>query len=672
MRVRILLLVFLYAVILTAQEKSFKFGKVSKAEVEQAQHPIEKDAEAAILYKKERVFYEYIADDGFKTVRDVQYRIKIYNKSGLGWGTIEIPLYKNENGEERISQIKAYTYNMVNGKVEETKLKKDGIFDGDVNKYRNKTSIVMPEIKEGSVIDVEYRITSDFSSYIDDFQFQYGIPVDVVNVKVEIPQYFFFKRFGKGFFPIDIKQYKKHRTISVTYKTENKGQYAGSGRRTKTGALEFSENVYEVNTSNIPSLKEADYTDNINNYRSALKFELASTQFPNSLYKNYSVSWDDVAESIYKYDDFGGELKKEKVIRDIVDQLGAENEDREILAEKIFEYVKGRMTWNGYYSYACENGIKKAFNEKKGNVADINIMLTVMLRYAGFNANPVLVSTKSHGIPLFPTNEGFNYIISAIENSDGTYMLLDATEKMAPMGILPVRALNWKGRLVRDDGTSAEIDLTPRKPAKKMILMNANLFEDGSVEGKMRTQLTASLAFDYREAHKDESLEDIVEGMETRYLEMEVDNMEIKNQQECYKPLEESCSFVKENQIEMISGKLYFKPALFLTINENPFKMEKRDYPVDFKFPQTQDLTINFKIPENYKIESIPESTAIGLPDDMGVFRYTIKQNGSFLHLKSKININAGIVPPIYYKTLKEFYNQIIVKQSERVVLTKA
>lgn len=55
--------------------------------------------------------------------------------------------------------------------------------------------------------------------------------------------------------------------------------------------------------------------------------------------------------------------------------------------------------------------MRKAYKDKTGNIADINLMLTAMLRSAGLTANPVLVSTRSNGIALFPNRNAFNYVI---------------------------------------------------------------------------------------------------------------------------------------------------------------------------------------------------------------------------------------------------------------------
>ena len=671
MKLKLVSIFLLMAVLATAQKKAFKFGKPSLEEVQSTSHAAESEAEAAILYKKERLTYDYNSNDGFITIRDVQFRIKIYKKDGLPYGTIPVPLYVGRKAEERISGIKGYTYNMVDGKVEDVKLKKDAIFTENVNNYRNKVTIVMPEVKEGSLIDVEYRITSELSGNIDQFQFQYGIPVDFVDVTLNIPEYFIFKKYTRGFYPIDIRESKQKRQIDYTYRPKVD---VGSDKQALKGVqrrqLDFFENVYIVNAQNIPSLKEEDFTDNIDNYRSSIKFELASTNFPSVGYKNYSRSWDDVAKTLYAYDDFGPELRKTKVIKNDVDVIKQNTTGNDELLFAIFEYVKNRMTWNGYVGVGCEKGIKKAYEERTGNVAEINLMLTTMLRYAGLNANPVLVSTKKHGIPLFPTNEGFNYVVAAVEY-EGATILLDATERMAPINVLPKRALNWYGRIIREDGSSKQINLHPKRKSSRLIAMNAKLQEDGTVEGKMRTRLTDAFAFEYRDAHNKQDKEAIMAEMEKKYLSMDVEGLELKNEVECNQPLVESYSFVKENQAEIVGSKLLFKPALFLTTEENPFKLENREYPVDFSFPQAHKIVVNFTIPEGYTIESMPENISMAMPDGLASFNYALRQSNNQVQFNFTMDINSAIISPMYYKSLKEFYNQVVVKQSEPVVLSK-
>ena len=669
MRKSLLFFALVSALQLSANE--VKFGKVSKAEVEATEHPVEKDAEAAILYKKERVYFDYNPETGWSQMREAHYRIKIYKKEGLERGTFQVPLYVSGTDGERISGVKGYTFNLANGSVEKVKLKKDGVFQEEVNKYRNKVSITMPEVKEGSVLDIVFDIRSTLYWHMDDFQFQYGVPVNEVDVTIEIPQNFIFKRYGRGFYPIDIAQSRKNRKIAVLYRqSSDPGRLVqSSGARTQSGELDFYENVYKVKSTAIPSLKEVDYTDNIDNYRSSVKFELASTQFPNRPYKNYSLSWEDVAESIYKYDSFGGELAKVNYFKGDLDPLLAEASDDMQKVALVYGYVQNKMTWNNFNSIGS-NGLKKAYKEGVGNVADINLMLTAMLRHAGLKADPVLVSTKSHGIPLFPTQDGFNYVITAVQTDKGM-ILCDATEKKAIPGVLAPRVMNWNGRLVRKDGSSTSIKLTPNGNSKLISFAQVKIGEEGQIEGKLRNQFPYQRAFQFRKGFDENKEDDYIEQLENRYGEMEILDFELKNLKQMGKPVSEIYSFEKENQTEIIGNKIYFRPMLFMAMDENPFKLDSRDYPVDFSYPKTGKVTINFEIPEGYQVETMPETVSFALPEGLGAFKYNLKAMGNKLQFSCSTEINTSIVPPNYYQALKEFYSRIIKKEAEKVVLTR-
>ncbi|UJH92763.1 hypothetical protein LZ575_10170 [Antarcticibacterium sp. 1MA-6-2] len=124
------------------QAQDFRFGKVSKEEVLEAAHPVDGEADAAVLYRKISTHYQY-SDNGFTLVTDVHERIKIYNKDGFDWATRELRQYQDSNKRENISGLKGYTYNIVEGKLVDEKLKNDGIFEEEASKYLHKTRFTM-------------------------------------------------------------------------------------------------------------------------------------------------------------------------------------------------------------------------------------------------------------------------------------------------------------------------------------------------------------------------------------------------------------------------------------------------------------------------------------------------------------------------------------------------
>lgn len=651
--------------IATAQD--FKFGKVSKAEIEETQHPIDPDANAAILYNNRKTFFEFNDDDGWTVITEITRRIKIYNKDGVKWATHEVPLYQGSSERDQISNIKGYTYNLVNGKIEKTKLKKNGIFDTEINKYWGKKSLTFPNVKDGSVIEFKYRF-KDAGWSINDVEIQYGIPVNITENKLKIPKYFYYKKNAKGYFPVDFKESKKNRNMNVTYRGKSSGGIVKTDYRSTT--LTFYENIYEINAKNVPAIKAESYIHNIKNYATAIAFELASFENFGGERKNYNTSWGKIVERIYKSPSFGNELSKTRYFKNDVDALIQNATSDAEKAAILFNHVKTKVRWNGYYGYSAEKGAKKAYKEGVGNVADINLMLTAMFRYAGINANPVLVSTRKNGIPLFPTSKGFNYVITAVE-IEGGLVLFDATEIFSTPNVLPARAINWKGRIVRKDGSSAEVNLTPKKHASKSSMYNFKIGADGIVEGQERTSFTDNRALTFRENYIKADKDEYLEKLENSIEGIEIEEYTVKNEKSLGKPVTESYKFTLEDRVEIIGDKIYFSPLLFLATTENPFKAETREYPVDYNYKWKDVYRITIQIPDGYEIESMPAPLAMSMEDNLGDFKYMITQNGKSINLSVTKKINTLIVPATHYENLKEFYKMLVEKETEKVVLKK-
>jgi hypothetical protein len=91
-----------------------------------------------------------------------------------------------------------------------------------------------------------------------------------------------------------------------------------------------------------------------------------------------------------------------------------------------------------------------------------------------------------------------------------------------------------------------------------------------------------------------------------------------------------------------------------LKSQENPFKLEKREFPVDFGYPSKSTYRIIVNLPERFKIESMPESSAVALPDNMGVFKFSILGSGSKIQLIMDYEINVSY----FYVALNDsFFN---------------
>ena len=73
----------------------------------------------------------------------------------------------------------------------------------------------------------------------------------------------------------------------------------------QTRRLGFKQVNSIYTAQNVPALIEEDYVDNLKNYRSAIRHELETVRFPEQPVKDYSVTWEGVAKTIYKDKNFG-------------------------------------------------------------------------------------------------------------------------------------------------------------------------------------------------------------------------------------------------------------------------------------------------------------------------------------------------------------------------------
>jgi hypothetical protein len=661
-------LLLLYQLSVFTQD--YKFGKVSKEELEEKFHPLDTSANAAYLYKYRRTYFEYVQGDvGFKLITDYHIRIKIYTKEGFEKATQYIEYYLPDNGKkEKVTNIKGYTFNLHNGKIKKEKLTKNDIFIEKRSKYRSVKKMTMPLIKEGCVIEFKYKLVSPYKS-IDDLHFQYDIPVKKLDYRIEIPEYYVFSKKNKGYYFIEPIESYINAKINLTYKNRT-GVYAVSTSY-ENRQLEYNTLLSKFTANNIPALRDNEpFVSSIGNYRGGMKYELSSVKWPNTPIKYFSNTWEDVVRRIYKSPNFGNELNKTNYFKDdLINVLnGITNDNEKIMA--IFNHVKFKVKWNDYKGKYTDKGVKKAYKEGVGNTADINLMLIAMLREANLNANPVLVSTRNNGVPLFPTLNGFNYVIAMVEFSDGSYVLLDATEPYSLPNVLPLRALNWNGRKVEKDGVSSWVKLTSYKHALEDNNLIVKISEDLTIEGVLRSKYSNLKALNYRE-NKNHLKEDVlISKLEDKY-QIEIEEFKLLNKVKLSKPVVERIKFTSEDLIENINGKLYLEPLLFLTQHKNPFKSNERKFPVDFGTPWKDKNRILIQIPEGYAVESLPESLAIGLPESLGFFKYQIKQVGSKISILTTLQFNLAIIVPQYYQTLKDFYGKVVKKQSEKIVLVK-
>ncbi|WP_348825683.1 DUF3857 domain-containing protein [Flavobacterium aestuarii] len=641
--------------------QNFELGKVSLEELKEKLHPKDSSAAAAILFKKGKTNFEYHRDKGFTAITEVSMRIKIYKKEGYNWANFSVPYYvgyENYN-DDIVTFSNAVTYNLADGAIVKTKLNNEGSFKKNVNEYWNEATITLPNIKEGSVIEFKYVLKSENIVKFPVFYFQEKIPINAAEYTTNIPYFFTYKPIQIGY--IDLKVDSKAVDGSLHYDNQHN----------QTVNLSFNQLKTKYSIENVPALKEESFVDNIMNYQSSLHHELEKTNFPDEKEKNYSKDWDGVAKTIYADKEFGKELEETSYLLEDLRLVlkGIDSKDERLAV--IFKFVQDRMHWNGDNGYYTDKGVKQAYIAKTGNVAEINFILISMLKTAGLDASPVLVSTIEHGKPVFPNRTGFNYVIAAV-NLDGKQILLDATHKYTTQNILPFNVLNWKGRLIRQEGITQEVDLVPAKNSGKYYTLMLKLDKSGQIEGRYRSQLTDYDAYSFRDRYAEMDTDNYLEKLENDLNGIKIQGYTIDNKKTNFAdPIVQTFTFTSNNHCDIIGDKIYINPMLFFTESHNPFMQEKREMGIYFGYPKLERYNISYEIPEGYTFESVPKPMKIATPDNELSFLINVAVQDNKVQIAITKEINMAIVSADFYEPIKDFYQKMIEKETEKIVLKK-
>jgi hypothetical protein len=407
----------------------------------------------------------------------------------------------------------------------------------------------------------------------------------------------------------------------------------------------------------------------VDNYITKIEFEILSISlsgFP----KLYTTSWDAVGDFLLKDVFFGGALKSSAYLNSLAKEIQESNRSKEEMLKMTFEAIK-KIKWNEKeHLFTSASKLINSYKNKTGSSAEINIALIQLARKIGLEAHPLVLSTRENGAVIFPSLNKLNYVIAYVKVDDRIY-LLDATEEFIPIDLLPKRCLNWRGRLLTENKTGW-IDLKASKKDKKTIYYDLKMDENLNLNGKIGYARYDYAALDFRNEYKAfNSKEEYIEDFKKDKAGIEILNSEIENLDSIYLPIKDQYQVSITKQVGLIDGELYIYPLLYERFNENPFKQEDRKYPVDFACTMEESFVGTIRIPETYTIVVLPKSISIKMPDNSAYCTFQIEHSDNLIQFSFKYTINKETFLLDEYKDLREYYNQIIKKHSEPIILKK-
>ncbi len=667
MRIKLFLaIIFLApAMSLFAQEKSkIKFGKIGPEDFQKKTYEIDSSANAVIIADIGSTEIVANPKGGFSLEFKTFRRAHILNKNGYDIADVEIYIYTDGRGEEELSSLKAYTYNLENGKVVETKLDvKESVFKEKIDKNFTRKKFTFPNIKEGSIIEYEYRLKSDFLRNLQAWDFQGEYPCLWSEYNVSMPEFYYYVTLSQGYQQFFIKD-KKEKFNNFTY-TEDGG--TGASERTRFTATVTD---YRWVMKDVPALKEESYTSTINNHIARIEFQLAEVRHP-FVPRNIMGTWPEACSDLLKDEDFGYTLSRDNGwLNDAVKEATAGvNSDVE-KAKRIFAYVRDHITCTGIRGTYLSKSLKNVLKERNGTESEVNLLLTAMLLKAGYAADPVMLSTRSHGYTyaMYPLMRRFNYVVSRLGLGD-KYYYLDASKPRMGFGRLDYEAYNGHARVVDGDATPIELvsdSLLERKLTSVFVIND----EKGNIAGSVQQTPGYYESYDLRKTIKEKGKEQFFSDIKKGFnAEIEITKSAIDSLDNYEGPLHINYEFDVKSEKEDI---IYVNPILVDSWKENPFKSAQRFYPVEMPYAVDETYILRLDVPEGYVVDELPKQMVLKLNEqDDGMFEYRLSESGGTISLRSRIILKRAYYLPEEYEMLREFYNIVVKKHNEQIVFKK-
>ncbi len=336
--------------------------------------------------------------------------------------------------------------------------------------------------------------------------------------------------------------------------------------------------------------------------------------------------------------------------------------------KKIYSYVRDNFSCTNYDAYYLSQPIKKVYQARKGNVADINLLLTAMLKNRGFNAVPVILSTRENGEAneLYPFMNQYNYLICRV-NIDDKFYLLDAADNKLGFNKLSIDCYNGSGRIIDTLPELINLSADSVKETKVTSVFVNN--GDKGMDASFSTTPGYFESLGIREELAKTKEEDFFNKIKKAYsFEVSLSDTTVDSLKLPDYPIQ-----IKYNMHFNMSDDdiIYFNPMLGEAYKENFFTAAERYYPVEMDGCSDEIYILNMETPKGYAIDELPKSVRVNLNETDGMFEYIIGKTDDGIQLRCRIQLKKANFEPEDYQTLRDFFAYIVKKQAEEVVYKK-
>ena len=640
------------------QDTPITWGEIPRADLEMKAYPADTNASALILcdYGESK-----LSDDlGVNFTRHL--RVKIFTKEGYETGTIKVPV-ESDDEVERISKIRGTTYVIsADGSVQKTELRDRDILIEKVNDRYSRYCFTLPALQPGCVFELSYKIhaTSYYWHLMKDWIFQTKNPVRWSEYRITHPKCIGFTMVTRGYEPFIAKEAQ---SVNQTFLSDEALSFLGANR------VECWLHQYIV--QNAPAIRDEPYMKTPDDYVNKLEVQISGLSPWIGSASGVFNSWDKFVDYLRDDPSFCRVIGNTRKIRNLTESLitGLSSPEDKMIA--IYNWVTKSIvcTHNGIWAH---NDLDEVLDDKKGNCSDITMLLLSMLKLAGIDGYPVILSTRDNGElqETYPIATQFNYVLAKVIIGSKSYFL-DATDPLKPWDMIPPKVLGVRALVVKPN-PHEWVTLSSSNDFSYTSLAKMKINDDGSIQGTFEDMYRDYAALEKRKGLKEKKeIEIVKEAFSTETNGFSVDSISIDGKDSVSRPVRLKALVSSSTYTQVNGDYIYINPRCINRLKENPFKSKNRKFPIDFPYRSNVIDVVNIELPDSFEVKEKISNHNISMGGNLATYTVSSQVEGKQIQISSKFSIRETQIKPLLYEELKSFYAKIVDAESEQIVLSR-
>jgi effector-binding domain-containing protein len=632
-----------------AQANILQDSAAIRDHLSRSHYDVDSDAAAVVLYEKGT--YELF---NFEFIFKVERTIKILRSDAINdLSTVSILKIK---GGASINKIKGTTYNLENGKVTVQDIEKEDVLtDKILASSIDAVKFNLPSVKVGSIIHYTYTHKSYSYYTVPDWIFQGDYPCLYSEYEISVPHFVVYADLARVYTPME-----------QVFTKADLGKSDGTYFREVDIASQQRQTWVR---KNIPAFKDEPLMPSKSRYIERVRVQITALTYGAGyrIYKN----WDELIKANF-YDSkttIGQAFDRNNFLEPLTKRVTGTTSDSLEMAKAIFSFVRDSIT----LIPKADDNLKKMLQTYQATASGKNLLLVSMLRKAGFKAQPFFVAER----PAEPLNEVFqrpgdlSFMGIRLYYKEHNYYL-NAANRHSSFGMIHTRAYNGYCRTV--DEVSEELVLTPNNLIDKTTYL-VTIKPSETDEQTLRIQFTARYgevtALTTREQWAaDTNLIRKKIHQDLLHSELTLESYELKNLHNPDAPLTitYNCSYDIKNK-----DLIYLNLLLARIIEKNPFDSRQRVYPVELPYLQDINYTLHLKLPENYILEDVPQTSKAVFGNDLINMSTQAKYSDELRNFS--LNFRFTTTETLFgidaYDDLRSYFDKLQEVQDSRIVLAK-